>query len=94
MTPAARGRGHYGALQATVRNAAADLRSAIDALGPRSLDEAGLAEAIRELASAVAEPPVMVDIDDLPPLPAAVYRVIAEALTYTHVLAAADGIAS
>ena len=40
----------------------------------------------------------MVDIDDLPPLPAAVgvagYRVIAEALTNTHVLAAADGIAS
>jgi signal transduction histidine kinase len=73
------------ALQTTVLNAATDLRSAIDALGPRALDEAGLAEAVHELASVVAEPHVTVEIDELPPLPAAVevavYRVIAEALT-------------
>ncbi|HEY0936687.1 MAG TPA: histidine kinase [Trebonia sp.] len=73
------------ALQATLLNAAADLRSAIDALGPRALDEAGLAEAVRELAAAVTEPPVTVQIGELPALPAAVevavYRVIAEALT-------------
>jgi signal transduction histidine kinase len=73
------------ALQTTVLNAAADLRSAIDALGPRALDEAGLAEAVHELASVAAEPHVTLEIDELPPLPAAievaVYRVIAEALT-------------
>jgi two-component system, NarL family, sensor kinase len=72
------------ALRVTIRHASEDLRSAIDALGPRVLDEVGLADALRALALA-GEPPATVEITALPGLPAAVevavYRVAAEALT-------------
>ena len=67
----------------TIRRASADLRTAVDALGPGVLDEVGLVEAVRSLAWA-GEPPVEVEVGPMPPLPAAVevavYRVIAEAL--------------
>ena len=72
-------------LHSTIRHAAGDLRSAIDALGPGVLDELGLAEAVRSFAAAGETPAVVVEIGDLGELPpsveVAVYRVVAEALT-------------
>ena len=72
------------ALRRTIDHAAADLRSAVDSLGPRVVEEAGLAEAVRSLADA-GTPEVCVEVEPLPSLPAAVevavYRVLAEAVT-------------
>lgn len=74
-------------LQATIIHAASDLRSAIDALGPRALEEVGLAEAIRALATTGdgEVPRVEVAVEALDPMAAgievALYRVVGEALT-------------
>lgn len=74
-------------LQTTITHAASDLRSAIDALGPRALEEVGLVEAVRALATTGdgEVPRVEVAVGTLKPMAAgvevAVYRVIAEALT-------------
>lgn len=71
----------------TVGRAAQDLRSAVDALGPRALDELGLEAAVAALASSVSSEAlgVVTRIGALPELsPAvesAVYRITAESLT-------------
>lgn len=71
-------------LSETILRAASDVRSAIDSLGPRVLDEVGLADAVRSLVHSGNTPPLNVDVGDLSDLPAATeaaaYRVIAEAL--------------
>lgn len=74
------------AVAATVHNAAIDLRAAVDALGPRALDELGMAQALIDLCRSVTSETldVDVDIDPLHALPAAVeatiYRIAAESL--------------
>lgn len=73
-------------VRATVVRAGADLRSVVDALGPRALDELGLAAAVADLGSLIGGDLVAVDVQvaALPPLPAATeqaaYRIVAESL--------------
>jgi signal transduction histidine kinase len=75
------------ALQLTTTRASSDLRSVIDALGPRALDEVGLVEAVQELVTSLLGEKITtrLDFDRCLEIPAvvevAVYRVIAEALT-------------
>ena len=71
-------------LQATV----AEFRKVVEGLRPPALDDLGLAEATRQMVHRVtagSSAQVDVQIDDLPPLPAAVevavYRITAEAVT-------------
>jgi signal transduction histidine kinase len=70
-----------------VAEAVADVRRVTEDLRPPALDEIGLAACVRELAARVRTPALAVeaDVDDLPPLPAAVevacYRIAGEALT-------------
>lgn len=83
-------------LSTTIRHAASDLRSVIEALGPRALDDVGLADAVRSLACADGDPTVTVDVDELGPMPlvfeVVAYRVITEALTNAHRHARASAI--
>jgi signal transduction histidine kinase len=74
----------YSQIRATI----ADVRRLVYQLRPPSLDELGLAGAVRQTAAAQARPGVLdvvVDAPDLPPLPAAVevaaLRIAGEALT-------------
>ena len=75
------------AVAVTVRRASADLRTALDALGPRALDELGLADAIEDLLHGIRGEALSADLDvtALPPLSPAVqataYRIVAESLT-------------
>src|SRR5262249_6638045 len=63
-----------------------EVRTVVRGLRPPALDDLGLATAVRELGAAFAAPgfAVLVHVDDLPALPAAVevaaYRIAAEAL--------------
>jgi two-component system, NarL family, sensor kinase len=66
--------------------AVGDLRSITDDLRPPALDDLGLAATLARLADRLRTPglEVVVDVDDLPPLPAAVdvacYRIASEAM--------------
>ena len=67
--------------------ASADLRSAVDALGPRALDELGFERAVREIAESISADALSLTIEVSleSPIPSAVeqaaYRVVAESLT-------------
>ncbi|MBO1755694.1 histidine kinase [Allobranchiibius sp. CTAmp26] len=83
-------------LSTTIAHAASDLRSVIDALGPRALEDVGLADAVRSLACCDGAPRVVVDVEDfdpvLPVFEVVAYRVISEALTNAHRHAQASAI--
>lgn len=73
-------------LSERVRSAVKEVRRIIDGLRPATLDELGLAEALRRMGLDGHEARVSVDVADaLPPLPAAVevavYRIVAEGVT-------------
>lgn len=73
-------------VRTTVERAGADLRHVVDALGPRALDELGLAGSVTDLAGSIGGDAVTVEVQvgPLPPLPAATeqaaYRIVAESL--------------
>lgn len=70
-------------LRERARTAVADVRRIVDGLRPAAVDELGLAEALRSLAMSDGTP-VVVDVGELPELPAAVeaaaYRIVGEAV--------------
>jgi signal transduction histidine kinase len=75
-------------LRTEVQATMSELRAVVDGLRPAALDELGLAEALRQGAGRLAGPAglaVEVEIDDLPPLSAAVevaaYRIAMEGVT-------------